>query len=112
MDITTILSEALSGDSNVRNTAEQKIDIICNQNFGQFLYDCASILSNEGVRKGIRQIAATLIKNMISRTEKYKGLWEQLSGEVRKQIKECVLSTLASKDNDVRKAAAFTVAGN
>jgi hypothetical protein len=48
---------------------------------------------------------------MISYTAKYKGLWEQLDRETKLQVKQHVLSTLASSDRDVRKAAGIAVAG-
>ena len=111
MEISTLLSEALSPDQNRRNQAEANIDMIATQNFGSFLSSCSKELCDESKPKGTRQIASTLIKNMISHTLKYKGLWEGLDRETKMQIKQHVLSTLASSDKDVRKAAGIAVAG-
>jgi importin subunit beta-1 len=111
MEISTLLQEALSPDQNRRNQAEVNIEMIASQNFGGFLISCAKELCDEGKQKGIRQIAATLIKNMISNTPKYKGFWEQLDRDSKLQVKQHVLSTLASSDKDVRKAAGIAVAG-
>lgn len=111
MELSTLLAEALSPDQSRRNQAEINIDIIASQNFGLFLLNCSKELCDESKQKGIRQIASTLIKNMILFTEKYKGQWELLNRETKGQIKQHVLSTLASKDNDIRKAAGIAIAG-
>lgn len=111
MEISQLLSEALSADQNKRNEAEMNIDFIATKNFGLFLINCSKELCDESKHKGIRQIASTLIKNMISYTPKYKGWWEQLDKDTKLQVKQHVLSTLASSDKDVRKAAGIAVAG-
>lgn len=111
MDISQILSEALSPDFNQRNQAEIKIDMIASQNFDSFLVSCSLILCDEAKPKSQRQIASTLIKNMISHTAKYKGMWLKLDRENKAKVKQHVISTLASADRDVRKAAGIAVAG-
>lgn len=111
MELTNLLSEALSQDQQTRNQAELNIDMIATQNFGLFLSNLSKELCDESNFKGIRQIASTIIKNMVSFTPKYKGQWELLSREVKSQIKQNVLSTLASSEKDIRKAAGIAVAG-
>lgn len=111
MEISALLSEALSSEQQRRNQAELNIDNLATQNFGLFLANCSQILCDESKVKGVRQIASTLIKNMILYTPKYKGQWETLIPDIKFQIKQNVLSTLASNDKDIRKAAGFAVAG-
>lgn len=112
MELSTILYEAaLSGNDTLRRQAEAKIDIIATQDFGGFLLNLSSELSDESKDKGIRQVASTLIKNMITKQDKYKGQWLNLAPEVKLEVKQRVLSTLASADNDIRKAASLAVAG-
>ncbi len=111
MELSSILSEALSGDETRRKQAEMMIDIIASQDFATFLLNCSKELSDESKNKNIRQIAATLIKNMITITEKFKGQWSLLSPDIKAEIKQRVLSTLASSNNDIRKAAGLAVAG-
>lgn len=111
MEISGLLQEALSHDQQRRNQAELNIDLYASQNFGGFLIQCSQILCDESKIKGVRQIASTLIKNLILYTPKYKGHWEELSPEVKLQIKQHVLSTLASSEKDIRKAAGLAVAG-
>jgi hypothetical protein len=111
MDLRSILAECLSPDSVKREQAEYNLDLVASQDFGSFLYNLSSELSEENVQKPIRQIAATVIKNMIVYSPKYLGHWEKLDNNVKGSIKERVLSTLASKEKDIRKAAALAVAG-
>jgi importin subunit beta-1 len=111
MELSNLLSEALSPDQQTRNQAEVNIDMIATQNFGLFLLNLSKELCDESNFKGIRQIASTIIKNMVSFTPKYKGQWELLSRDVKSQIKQNVLSTLASSEKEIRKAAGIAVAG-
>lgn len=111
MDLIEILKEALCSDEKIIKQAEANINNIALQNFGSFLIDLSDILANEGVDKGVRQISATIIKNMILFNPNFNGRWMTLDQETKIQIKQRVLSTLASSDRDVRKGAALAVVG-
>jgi hypothetical protein len=111
MEISSLLSDALSTNDMLRKQAEANIEIITAQDYGGFLHECAKELANESASKGTRQMAATLIKNLIVISPNHLGKWATLSVDVKSQIKATVLSTLASGDRDVRKAAALAVAG-
>ena len=108
--LTIILQNALNFDQNIRKQAEDQISTFLSQNFGQFLVELSKKISTEQEKKEVRQISATIIKNMIN-NEKYIEEWFKLSDEIKKAIKDNVLSTLASSDVDIRKAAALTLAG-
>jgi len=112
MDLMKILKDALCHDEKIIKESEMNINNLATQNFGGFLIELAEILSNEGVEKGIRQISATIIKNMIAYNQLFLGRYLQLDPETKIQIKNRVLSTLASSDKDVRRAAALAVVGN
>ena len=112
MDLIKILKDALCHDEKIIKQSEMNINNLASQNFGSFLIQLAEILSNEGVEKGIRQISATIIKNMIIYNQLFIGRYSQLDANTKMQIKDRVLSTLASSDKDVRKAAALAVVGN
>ncbi len=111
MDLIQFLKDALCHDEKVIKQSEMNINNMASQNFGGFLIEIAEILSNEGVEKGIRQISATIIKNMINYNQLFLGRYSLLDSETKIQIKNRVLSTLASSDKDVRKAAALAVVG-
>lgn len=112
MDLMQILKDALCHDEKIIKQSEMNINNLASQNFGAFLIQLAEILSNEGVEKGIRQISATIIKNMIVYNQLFLGKYSQLDQETKIQIKNRVLSTLASSEKEVRKAAALAVVGN
>ena len=104
------LENALNPDSNIRKQAEDKINYICDQNFGQFLIELSKKISTEQEKKVVRQMSATIIKNMLNK-EGYSSQWFKLNDEIKTIVKNNILSTLASSDIDIRKAAALTVAG-
>ena len=109
-EISIYLENALNPDLNIRKQAEDKITQLYQQDFGKFLFLLSEKLPNEQEKKQVRQMGATLIKNLIIKeeyTDKYLNLSEQSKTEIKKNI----LSTLASGDVDIRKAAALTVAG-
>lgn len=108
--LTIILGNAMNNDQNIRNQAEEQITALLNQNFGQFLIELSKKISTETEKKEVRQISATIIKNMISNS-KYTEQWFKLNEEIKTAIKDNVLSTLASNDVNIRKAAALTLAG-
>lgn len=108
--LTIILQNAMNNDQSIRNQAENQITALLNHDFGQFLIELSKKISTESEQKQVRQISATIIKNMIS-DNKYTEEWFKLNEEIKKGIKENVLSTLASSDVDIRKAAALTLAG-
>jgi hypothetical protein len=111
MSLSDILTKCRSGVDHLRNGAELEIDNKANIDFGGLLEECSKEMAEESVIKENRQLCATIIKNMIRPEGKHGGKWEQLPFEQKGNIKNNVLSCLASSIKDVRKAAALTVAG-
>ena len=111
MDLIPLLKDALSSDNKLIRESEIKINTIASQNFGEFLYLVAEVLANESEHKSVRQISATIIKNILNYNPIFNGKWLQLDQYTQTRIKDRVLSTLASTEKDVRKAAALTVVG-
>ena len=108
--LSLFLENALNPDINIRKQAEDKINSICQQNFGGFLLELSKKISTEQEKKKVRQLSAVLIKNMLNR-EEYSPQWFNLNEEIKSVVKNNILSTLASNDIDIRKSAALTVAG-
>ena len=108
--LSLFLENALNPDINIRKQAEDKINSICQQNFGVFLLELSKKISTEQEKKKVRQLSAVLIKNMLNR-EEYSPQWFNLNEEIKSVVKNNILSTLASNDIDIRKSAALTVAG-
>ena len=108
--LTIILESALNNNQHIRKQAEEQINQLVEQNLGQFLIELSKKISFESEKKEVRQISATIIKNMIG-NEKYTEAWCELPEETKKIIKDNILSTLASENIDIRKAAALAIAG-
>jgi hypothetical protein len=111
MSLSEILNKCRSVNGVERNNAEQQVEQRAMTDFGQRLLDCAQVMADESSVKENRQLCSTLIKNMILNNPIHAGKWEQLDPNFKSNIKNCVLSCLASNIKDVRKAAAITVAG-
>ena len=94
MGLTKILEDALSGDAVLRNKAEVDITQLADSNFGLFLLNLSMKISNEAVPKPIRQISATIIKNMIT-NQSYTPKWYALQPTEKSSIKNYILSTLS-----------------
>ena len=109
-ELSIYLENGLNPDPNIRKQAEDKITQLSHQDFGKFLIELSKKLSTEQEKKIVRQMSATIIKNLIIK-EEYLEKYFNLSEEIKTLIKNNILSTLASSDIDIRKAAALTVAG-
>ena len=108
--LTNYLSLILISDSNLRTEAENQIKSFASQNLSQFLLLISEKLSDESEKKEIRQLSATLIKNIISNSD-YIQKYFEIPLDIIQKIKNNILSTLASSIIEIRKAAALAVAG-
>ena len=108
--LSIILKNALNPNQNIRQQSESQITQFLDQNFGLFLVELSKKIATEEEDNQVRQISSTIIKNMINNA-KYKEEWFKLDENIKKVIKDNILSTLASKDIDIRKAAALSLAG-
>ena len=104
------LSNILNADITIRTSAENQIKFLASENLSEFLISISEILSDEKERKEIRQLSATLIKNIISNVN-YIQKYFEISSDIKLKIKNNILSTLASSILEIRKAAALAVAG-
>ena len=108
--LSIILENALNPVDNIRKQAENQITKLLDENFEQFLIELSKKIATESEKKEVRQISSTIIKNMIGNIN-YAERWIKLNEEIKKAIKDNILSTLASKNIDIRKAAALSLAG-
>jgi importin subunit beta-1 len=105
-----LIISALSSEKNVRESAEKALSELAVDNPPKFLFSLASELADEGKSTHSRQMAAALMKNFITINEKTKQIWMNLENNSKDQIKNLILSTLASQDKSVRKAAGLVIA--
>jgi len=107
---THLITNALSSEKQVRETAEKSLLELAVANSRKFLFNLATELADEGKQTPCRQMAALLMKNFISINEKSKQIWINLENNSKDQIKNLILSTLASQNKNVRKAAGLLIA--
>lgn len=107
---TLLITNALSSEKQVRESAEKALSELAVANSTLFLFNLASELADEAKQTPSRQMAAALMKNFITINEKTKQLWVNLENNSKDQIKILILSTLASEDKNVRKAAGLVIA--
>ena len=108
--LSIILKSILDSNLDIRHKAEEKINQFLSQNFGEFLIELSKKIATENEETQVRQISATIIKNMVNNTT-YTEQWFKLQENIKKTIKDNVLSTLNSSDINIRKAAALALAG-
>jgi len=107
---TYLIANALSSEKLARESAEKALSELAVGNPTKFLINLASELADEGKPTPSRQMAAALMKNFITINEKSKQIWINLENNSKDQIKNLILSTLASQDKYVRKAAGLVIA--
>ena len=107
-DLTKILIGALQPDAKIRIPAEQEITKLTSNNYGLFLLELSKKQASEKEPKEVRQLSATLIKNIINTSQ---PTWLNLDLNLKEQIKNNILSTLISSDIDIKKSAGIIIAG-
>jgi len=107
---TLLIQNALSSDKTTRESSEKILSEFAIANPVKFLFNLASELADESKQTPSRQMSAALMKNFITINEKSKLFWLNLENNSKDQIKDLILSTLASQDKNVRKAAGLVIA--
>ena len=107
-ELSKILFGAIQADEKIRRPAEEEIQKLTNNNFSLFLFELSKRQADEKMIKPIRQLSATLIKNIIKDNQEK---WLNLDINSKEQIKNNILSTLISPDIDIKKAAGLCISG-
>lgn len=108
--LTVLMEGVFNSNESIRNQAVNQLNLIRDQNLGEYLLEVSKKISNEEEKKEIRQMSATIIKNTIT-TSPFNEKWFSLPEDLKQNIKKNVLSTLASNEIQIRKAAALALAG-
>ena len=82
--LTQLLLDSINTNTIIRTKAQEEINNLTNNNLNQFILELSKKQSNEKELNTIRQLCATLIKNIIRNSE---NNWLNLDINLRNEIK-------------------------
>ncbi|KAL7274865.1 karyopherin Kap95 [Rhizina undulata] len=112
MNVSEVLAHTLSPDAAVRQSAEQQLSTAASQHFPEYLQMLSGELANEQTEPFVRSAAGIALKNALTARDRTVLLevqqkWlTQVAPEIKAQVKENSLRTLASNDNRAGTSAA------
>ncbi|KAB8238317.1 karyopherin beta [Aspergillus alliaceus] len=112
MNVTQVLESTLSPDATTRTNAEQQLLHAAEVDFAGYLVTLGQELANENTASHIRTAAGLALKNAFTfrdaaKLREVQGKWQQqISPEIKAQVKELALKTLDSKDSRAGQSAA------
>jgi hypothetical protein len=106
-----VLEKCLSKVNVTRQEGEYLIETFATSDFGLLLEQCSIILADNNKKVPVRQLCATLIKNLINFIPHHQGKWSALHLDQKLAIKNHILFCLSSDNKDIRKASGISVAG-
>ncbi|KAI8384226.1 armadillo-type protein [Radiomyces spectabilis] len=115
MDIAVLLTNSLSPDRNLREDATQKLELLAQENYANYALLLCQQLANEQAGDEIRMSAGLALKNSLTAKEYARKAeqmqrWLALDANVRGQIKQGVLISLATPRKPVGNIASQVVA--
>ncbi|KAL4893761.1 armadillo-type protein [Aspergillus ambiguus] len=112
MNVTQVLESTLSPDATARTNAEQQLLHAAEVDFAQYLITLGQELANEDSASHIRTAAGIALKNAftfrdVAKLREVQSKWlQQITPEIKSQVKELALKTLNSKDGRAGQSAA------
>ncbi|KAL4880981.1 armadillo-type protein [Aspergillus karnatakaensis] len=112
MNVTQVLEGTISPDAATRSNAEQQLVHASEVDFAGYLVTLGQELANENSASHIRTAAGLALKNAFTfrdreRLVEVQGKWlQQITPEIKAQVKELALKTLGSKDGRAGQSAA------
>ncbi|GES62309.1 importin beta-1 subunit [Aspergillus terreus] len=112
MNVTQVLENTLSPDATTRTNAEQQLLHAAEVDFAQYLITLGQELANEESASHIRTAAGIALKNAftfrdVAKLREVQNKWlQQISPEIKTQVKDLGLKTLNSKDGRAGQSAA------
>ncbi|RAH52339.1 importin beta-1 subunit [Aspergillus piperis CBS 112811] len=112
MNVTQVLESTLSPDAATRSHAEQQLSHAAEVDFAQYLVTLGQELANEDSASHIRTAAGIALKNAftyrdLAKLQEVQTKWlQQITPEIKAQVKELGLKTLNSKDGRAGQSAA------
>ncbi|PWY90048.1 importin beta-1 subunit [Aspergillus heteromorphus CBS 117.55] len=112
MNVTQVLESTLSPDAATRSNAEQQLAHAAEVDFAQYLIALGQELANENSAPHVRSAAGIALKNAFTfrdsaKLHEVQTKWQQqITPEIKAQVKELGLKTLGSKDGRAGQSAA------
>ncbi|PKY09158.1 ARM repeat-containing protein [Aspergillus campestris IBT 28561] len=112
MNVTQVLESTLSPDATARSNAEQQLAHAAEVDFAGYLVTLGQELANEDTAPPIRAAAGIALKNAFTfrdaaKLREVQAKWlQQITPEIKSQVKELALKTLSSKHGQASQSAA------
>jgi importin subunit beta-1 len=112
MNVTQVLEGTISPDAATRTNAEQQLLHAAEVDFAGYLVTLGQELANENTASHIRTAAGLALKNAFTfrdreRLHEVQGKWlQQITPEIKVQVKQLALDTLKSADGRAGQSAA------
>jgi hypothetical protein len=112
MDITLILSKALSSNNQERNSAEKSLLEFSEKSYEEVIFELASELTNENRTTNHRQLAGTLLRNLIFHFSRFQQKYVNSNPQFKLKLKELILNCLASPEQIIQRTSADLISSN
>ena len=104
-----IIEKCLSPDNVIRKNAEQELMKYCDQNLFEILSQFSNFIAQDSTPSPIRQFCGTFLKHIFL-NEKYASIWFTFSPEQKNLIKNNILGSLASENDETKRTCSMAIA--
>jgi len=111
INILDVLNQVTQNDTEKIKEGEKLLQEIKEADFNSLLLNLSTVLSNDSTDKKIRQLTGVIFKNLISLNPNDSFKWIAMDPNLKFQIKNNILSCLASEIKYVRNSASTLIAG-
>ena len=102
------IEETADLNIKIRQKAEDRIKNLADENLGDLLMDLSIIISNNEIKKEIRQISSNLFQNILFH-QRYSEKYFDLSSELKNQIKEKIFQGFNINDISIRLSTSLAI---
>ena len=104
-----IIEKCLSPDNVIRKNAEQELIKYCDQNLFEILSEFSNFIVQDSTPSSVRQFCGTFLKHIFL-NEKYASIWFTFSPDQKNLIKNNILGSLASENDDTKRTCSMAIA--
>lgn len=112
INILDVLNQVTQSDTEKIKEGEKLLQDLKEADFNTLLINLSIVLSNDSSDFKIRQLTGVIFKNLISQSPNDSFKWIAMDPNLKFQIKNNILSCLASDNKFVRNSASTLIAGN